>query len=320
MSASLEPPLPGAPPDPVARLTNVFASAARSRTKTFTTALLSSVDRLLAPRLEGDAISAGRRSSGLKELSFAPAPPEPRPAADQGGRVGHQVAHEDVHEGVVVVDRQVVGDRLEDDEPPVVGDVRLVRVAVRPGAPRARRAADEAGRVGDQVAHEDVRGHVAVVGRQVVGVRLEHHEAPVAGDRRVLGGGAGGRGAVGARGAADEDGLVGRRVAHEDVPERVVVLGGDVVGVGVEGHLVAVRRDRGDDRVGVDRCPGRAGGARDEDDVVLGGQRGRGQRGRPAAARASENQRRSSASAAHHPTASIGHLRGWSGHPRASRP
>ena len=73
MSAESEGPLAPTPAAPVARLTREFAAAARSRTKTFVTALLSSVDRLLA--LDSKATRfPSPEIVGLNELSFAPAP------------------------------------------------------------------------------------------------------------------------------------------------------------------------------------------------------------------------------------------------------
>ena len=118
--------LAAAPPGPVARLTSVVVLATRSRTKMLATPLSSSAERLLAPDWK-----TTRRPSpemlGVKEPAMAGRAPGAGRAADERGRGGDEVAHEDVGDAVVVVGREVVGARLEDDAVAVARDVGVER-------------------------------------------------------------------------------------------------------------------------------------------------------------------------------------------------
>ena len=76
MSASCARASAGAPPAPVARLTSVVVLATRSRTKTLSSALLSSADRLSASEVKTTSRPSAE-SPGPPELPSAPAPAAP---------------------------------------------------------------------------------------------------------------------------------------------------------------------------------------------------------------------------------------------------
>ena len=154
--------------------------------------------------------------------------PSIRSAAETARRVGvvagaaggGRARAEDVRDGVVVLRREVVGLRLERDEPVVGGDRPRTRGAVAAGAGGSGRAAHERGRARAQVAHEDVGDGVGVVGsKSVVGPSECDPLAAVGGDREDERVGAC-RGARDAVGAADERRRLELEVADEDVRRR----------------------------------------------------------------------------------------------------
>ncbi len=214
---------------------------------------------------ERDDATVGRDRGRERVAVAAGAARGRRLAAHQGRRLCLQVADEDVPHRRVL-GRQVVGERVEDDVPPVGRDRGVEGPVIGPGASvRGRLAAHQRRGLGLQVAHVDVRGRRRL-GRQVGGVGHEGDEAAVGRDRRRLGEVVRGGAALGGR----------RRLTRVVVPVSrsrtktlccvVEVLGGEVVGLGCEGDEAAVGRDRRRLRGVVGRRPG--AGAADEVEVV----------------------------------------------------
>ena len=217
-------------------------------------------------RLEGDGPAVpgdlgDERARALRGTA------QPARAAHQRRRAHDHVAHEEVQQQVVVDRREGVVLGLEGDEAAVVRDRRRGaggRRAIGAVLPR-----DQDRRVGDGVAQEHVRDRLVVDGREVVGVRVERHVAPVGRDAREE------RAVVAARagravGAADQGRGPCRHVAK----------------VGVDDHVL----------IGV-RQVGREGGEGDEPAVVRDVRVERPTAGRGDAARRAETRSRSSSSA-----------------------
>ena len=124
------------------------------------------------------------RSRAASEPSLAAAPAGPGARLTSSVVSTKRVAHEHVRDAVVVGGRQVVRARDEGHAGVVRDGRREGRVVVRAGPARAARAAHERRGGLVEVAQEDVREGVVVVGRQVVGCR---QEGDVATGRRDVG-------------------------------------------------------------------------------------------------------------------------------------
>ena len=179
-------------------------------------------------------------------------------AAHQRGRVRLQIAHEDVALAVVVVRGQVARAGLEGDIAAVRGHGCEGRLAVASvAAIRGALAADQHGRGGDRVPHENVDVSVVVARAQVVGVGGEGDVAPVGGDGVCLGELIAARATFRRAAAADQGERAGQGVAQENVAECVVVLAAQVVGIRLEGHVAAVGGENG-----IEGDPVRSGASR----------------------------------------------------------
>ena len=183
---------PSAPTPLLLWLASVVVSACRSRTKTLEKSLSSALPRLSA----ADPNATNRPSAEIEGKVEAPSAPTPPVAWLTSVVVPACRSRTNTSGEVVVVGAaEVVGARPERDEAPVGRDRGEGGGAV--GA-EAGDLARERGCAGLEVAHEDI-GEVVVVGAaEVVGARLERHEAPVGRDR----------GGVGAAVAGDAVGLV----------------------------------------------------------------------------------------------------------------
>ena len=289
MSALPESALPRAPATPVARLTSALVAAARSRTKTFADGVVVLGGEVVGARVEGDPVAVAR-DRRAKESSFAPAPAGPGRAAHEGRRVGDQVAHEDVAERVVCRPSTGCwrptrrrrsarrprwrGPRSSRRSPPAPLGARARgsrgSSCRRPG--RARRCSgtplsSSAERLSASDSNATKRPSAEIAGSDESSFRRGAAPGP---DARL-----------------DERRRVRRRRPGRRRSRRgVVVLGREVVRLGVEGDLRAARRDRGRSGVAVDGRARRAAGARDQDQVVLGREGGRRQHGRGHGARA----------------------------------
>ena len=169
------------------------------------------VDQIAGDALERHKTTVGADGWGGREAVAAAAtgPVD----ADQGGRAGLQIAHKDVEVAIrIIIGDQIGGETLERHKTPVGTDGGGEREAVA-AAGAGPVGADQGGRAGFQIAHEDVEVAIRIIGDQIGGETLERHKAPVGAHGR------GEREAVAAAGAspvgADQHGLgLGRMLAR----------------------------------------------------------------------------------------------------------
>ena len=174
-----------------------------------------------------------------------------RRSAHQRRGAGHEVAHEDVADRVVVLAREVVALGVEGREPAVGGEVAGPRVAIGARARGPIGAADQRRGVGDEVADVGVVDGVVVVARQVVPGGGEHDVPPVGHSEAWLEKPPSATAPAVPAGPAGEDGQVPCPIPHVDVRHAVGVVLREVARVREERHEAPVGGDRGAVRGGV---------------------------------------------------------------------